>query len=123
MVAPVWLHGSCAFVPEGLKQTGAAGACGFIRVLFVVFCGPLEPSEGWKLGDLKVGPSGNLGSFLDGFWLRMWFLFFAGGFGASPKCPKLGGTVLAEFYSLETSGGPTHDWCAVPIQVGNEFQL
>ena len=58
----MWMNGACAFVPEGefclyhpckgacaslhrvswaggLKQTGAAGACGFLRVLFVVFFG------------------------------------------------------------------------------------
>ncbi|CAK9066712.1 cAMP-dependent protein kinase type I-alpha regulatory subunit, partial [Durusdinium trenchii] len=47
MVLPLWMNGACAFVPEGLKQTGAAGACGFLRVLFVVFFGQLAAIEAY----------------------------------------------------------------------------
>lgn len=67
MVLPMWMHGSCAFVPEGLKATGAAGACGFIRVLFVVFFGQLAAVEAyfifavWSLcEDMKVNLKSSL---------------------------------------------------------------
>eukprot|EP00435_Cladocopium_sp_Y103_P006583 s1683_g2.t1 len=67
MVLPMWMHGSCAFVPEGLKATGAAGACGFIRVLFVIFFGQLAAVEAyfifavWSLcEDMKVNLKSSL---------------------------------------------------------------
>eukprot|EP00434_Breviolum_minutum_P022658 symbB.v1.2.019995.t1/scaffold1657.1/size107422/4 len=61
MVVPIWIHGACAFVPAGLKETGAAGACGFLRLLFLVFFGQLAAVEAyfifavWSLcEDMKV---------------------------------------------------------------------
>eukprot|EP00438_Fugacium_kawagutii_P012929 Skav226152 [mRNA] locus=scaffold1065:381591:387052:- [translate_table: standard] len=67
MVVPIWMHGACAFVPEGLKATGAAGACGFLRVLFVVFFGQLAAVEAyfifavWSLcEDMKVNLKSSL---------------------------------------------------------------
>eukprot|EP00913_Durusdinium_trenchii_P000178 g161.t1 len=67
MVLPLWMNGACAFVPEGLKQTGAAGACGFLRVLFVVFFGQLAAIEAyfifavWSLcEDMKVNMRSSL---------------------------------------------------------------
>ncbi|CAJ1430987.1 unnamed protein product, partial [Effrenium voratum] len=61
MLAPVWQDGICAFVPEGLRSAGFAGACGFMRLLFAAFFGQVAAVEAyfifavWSLcEDMKV---------------------------------------------------------------------
>ncbi|CAE7038313.1 unnamed protein product [Symbiodinium natans] len=70
-VVPLLMEGSCAMVPKGLKVSGMAAACGFMKVLFAVFFCQLAAIEAylifavWSLcEDMKVSMKGHLPKLL-----------------------------------------------------------